>query len=104
MKTVEYEIQQGDLLLVTLTNPGKNRYFKPLQKGWLCVTEVSSRGEVMQGNFMVIGGGDGFGGMLWPKFRRHALLRFKHGETSPYAALKKLEKRTKQCFLKTSNL
>ena len=95
----ENELKQGDLLLVTLTDPGSNKFFKPQQNGWLLVTEVSVDGQVIQGNFMVIGEGNGYGGMIWPTFNRHALLRFRHGETSPYAALKTIEKRTGQSFV-----
>jgi len=98
MKT-NNELKQGDLLLITLTDPGNNEYFKPRQNGWLLVTEVSVDGKVIQANFMVIGKGNGYGAMIWPKFNRHALLRFTHGECSPYAALKTLENRTGQSIL-----
>lgn len=79
---------QGDLLLVNLTGSSM-QYLKvepPKGRGWLCVTEISTDGEVISANFCPEGG-RGFGSVAWPKFECYAFLRGTHGDTSPFAAI-----------------
>lgn len=85
----DYSIQQGDLLSVTLTDAGRNQFIKTPVEGWLLVTEVAVDGGVLQANFAEIGS-KGYGGVVHPQFKLTSIVRGKHGELSPYAALRKL--------------
>lgn len=92
MKTIELtKLQQGDLLRVRLTDysghPGRKA--PGIGQGWLLVNEVGVDGRVINANFMPKGS-NGFGNVLWPKFVVYVLIRGRHGECSPFAALSTL--------------
>lgn len=86
----EDRFKQSDLLFITLTDAGRNKHIETPVKGWFTVFEVAVDGGILSGNFAP-NGSKGYGHVYHPKFELHILVRGKHGELSPYAALKKLE-------------
>lgn len=87
------KFQQGDLLSVTLTDAGGNKYIQTPVRAWLLITEVSVTGKVTTGN-VCLPGQNGYGAVTWPKFRLHLLIRGRHGHTSPFAAMQDLKQGT----------
>ncbi len=89
----KYQFKQGDLLSMTLTSAGSNKYLKTPVKGWFIVGEVATNGHIIQGCFMP-DDGKGYGHVIWPKYRLHLLIRGTHGECSPFAAMQTLKRRS----------
>lgn len=86
-------IKQGDLLFGNLTG-SSIQYLKQkptVGRGWLLVNEVSIHGEIINANFCPEGG-NGYGNVIWPTFECEALIRGRHGECSPFAALTEIFK------------
>lgn len=90
------DLKQGDLLLVELTGyrygaiPTIFRGEMQSGEGWLLVQELATDGGVTHATFCPKGGTGGYGGVHHPGFEAKALIRGKHGECSPFAALTKI--------------